>query len=632
MPFPRPSFPSLAILVSSCALPLVQAASVSPSASAATVAELPPVAVIASRSPQARPDIIGDVTVIDRATLERAGQNSLADVLRRQPGIEAISYGGPHTVTRLFMRGSNSNQVLVLIDGVRANAATHGGAPLNALSTSDVEHIEILRGAASSLYGADAVGGVINIIMRKPREDGVTGRASLGLGSDAARKVDVDVAAGQNGWHLGASAGYAQDRGFDATTPELYVHNPDRDSYYQSHASATVARTWAEGQELALRVHHTRINGGYDAGMPWFNDRTVQSLTGYVLTSRNMFNDRWSSTFTAAFTRDHLSTRNAPGYYDAPPDGVTHFSNHQRQFTWQHDLKLTQRQRLSVVLERVEQKVGGELADYSLYPLPPQFVNYPVTRRRTNALGAVYTTQLERHRFQLSLRQDDDSQYGGQTTGGAGYAFDITPRLQAVLAANTAFRAPDFNERFFPGSGNPDLQPEKSRNVEASLRYADAVSDASLTLYRNRVHNLIAGFPSMNIGRAILQGVTLEGQRQFGATRLRVNVDLQKPRDRDTGMLLPLRARHRVMLTAEHDFHWGFAGLEWEWVGARYGTANETERMGGYALTNLVLAYDITPRIQALFRWNNVFDRDYVLVPGYNTAGSSVFMSLSIRY
>lgn len=603
-----------------------------PSVAPSPITPLAPVAVIGNRTLQHEPDIVGDVSVIPRAALQRAAQSSLTEVLNRSRAVEAISYGGPQTVSRLFIRGSNSNQVLVLIDGVRINAATHGGAALNALSAHDIERIEILRGAASSLYGADAVGGVINIVTRKRREDGVSAHATVGAGTHSTQKVDVDVDGGHDGWYYAFGAGYAQSRGFDATTPELFIHNPDRDSYYQRHASAAVTRAWAPDQEISLQINHNRINGGYDAGLPWFNDRTVQSLTGYTLTSKNAIADGWVSTLVAAFTSDRLRTYNAPDHPDAPPGGASQFTNRQRQFTWQNDFKFLKHHQLSVVLERLEQRVRGDLADYSNFPLPPTFVNYPVDKRHTNAVGAIYTGRFARHRFQASIRHDNDSLYGGQTTGALGYAYDITPHLQARLGANTAFRAPDFNERFFPGSGNPNLKPEKARNIEAGLRYTDAVSDVSISVYRNRVHNLIAGFPSVNIGRAVLEGMSLEARRRLGNTHWQAHLDLQKPHDQDTGHLLPLRSRQSFTLLAEHQLAWGLVGVEWEAVGERFGTSDGRERMGGFALTNLTLTYDINPSMQVHVRWNNIFDRNYTLVPGYATAGSNIFAALSVHY
>lgn len=599
-----------------------------------TATALAPVTVIGNRTLQQHPDVLGDVSVIPRAVFERAGQSSLADVLARSAGLEAVSYGGPQTVTRLFLRGHNSNQVLVLLDGVRINTATNGGAALNAIALHDIERVEILRGAASSLYGADAVGGVINIITRSDADEALRVRGNVGVGSDATRKVDASIAGNTAGWRYAVSAGYAESKGFDATTPELFIHNPDRDSYYQRSVSASAAYEWRTGHEISTRIYHSRINGGYDAGMPWFNDRSVQALTGYTLGSRNVINHRWTSTLRAAYTEDKLQTFNAPGHLnpDNPPDGVSQFRNRQLQYTWQNDLKLTDNQQLTLVLERLEQRVQGDLADYSNFPLPPSFVDYPVNKRHTNSVTAIYTGKFGRHQLQASARHDNDSQYSGQSTGAIGYGYALTPRWQARIAANTAFRAPDFNERFFPGSGNPNLKPEKSRNVEAGLRYLGDATDFSVTVYRNRVENLIAGFPSVNIGHAVLQGITLEAGHQFGATSVRAIADIQNPHDRETGELLPLRAKRLLTLLADHAFTWGMVGVEWQAASQRYGSTGGRDRMSGYALTNLTASYNINPRMQVNVRWNNIFDRHYTLVPGYATGGSNVFVSLSIQH
>src|SRR5690606_24312456 len=151
------------------------------------------------------------------------------------------------------------NQTLVLIDGMRINSATAGGGALNALALGDIERIEILRGAAGSLYGADAVGGVVNIITRQGAEQPLSISASIGWGSRDTSRYDATLSGRHAGWRYALNLGYGQSRGFDATEPDTYIHNPDRDSYYQRNVSGTLGYTWRPGHELSAQFYYARV-------------------------------------------------------------------------------------------------------------------------------------------------------------------------------------------------------------------------------------------------------------------------------------------------------------------------------------------------------------------------------------
>ena len=623
-----------ALLAALSPLSLAQTANIlSPTApvDTADTTTLPPVTVVASRSAQTLPDTLGDVTILERADLDAAAGDSVGAVLRRVAGIEVSDNGGPQTVTRLFLRGSNSNQTLVLVDGLRINAANSGGAAINALALDDIERIEILRGAASSLYGADAIGGVINIITRQAGSAPFAASASVGVGSNATTKTQLGMRGRSANWRYAVQAGYAQSHGYDATEPGYFLHNPDRDSYYQQNVSASVGHTWHPGQDLDLRLFGSRINGGYDAGQPWFNDRSIQELQGIQLSSRNQLTERWTSTLRLGWQRDRLENRNAPASQnpDNPIDGISRFSSRQQQLGWQNDIALHDDHHLTLALESLQQRVGGDLADYSQWPLPPRYVDYAETERRTRAVVGVYRGSWQRHHLRASLRHDHDSQYGDQTTGGLAYGFDLTPHLRLGLAGSTAFRAPDFNELYYPGAGNPDLKPEHSRNLEASLRYTTDLGEYGITVYRNRVRDMIAGYPSANIQRAVLEGITLTARQQWGDTLLHASADLQNPHNADTGDLLPLRAKRIARVHLSHRLGAWEPGLDWFASSARYDTSGGSrQRLAGYALLDVALAYQVSPKTQLQLRWNNVFDRPYTVVSGYTTPGSNVFLML----
>ncbi|ARP88057.1 TonB-dependent receptor domain-containing protein [Bordetella genomosp. 9] len=607
--------------------------------SPAAIPQLDTVVVTASRTPQALKDVLGDVSVIDRNTLESAGQSSLAEVLSRTHGIEYTNNGGPQTVTSLFMRGANSNQTLVLVDGQRINNATNGLAALNAIPPDSIDHIEIVRGAASSLYGADALGGVINIVTRREAERPLSAYASAGGGTYGTSSYSAGLSGATQGWTYSLSSSYRQSHGFDATNDKAYGHNPDRDSYYESNVAGSLGYEWKRGQTLSAQFYQTHVNGGYDYDGSDFNDRAIQDLQGYSLTSTNQLTDMWQSTLRVGSTVDRNRSENAPGdpAFGQSPDGKTTFRTRQNQFLWQNDLQLAQGQKVTLAYEHLDQRVDGDI------PFMGRFVNYDETRRHVNSFTGVYLGDFGAHHLQASLRNDDNSQFGNHTTGGLSYGYDITPRIRATVGASTGFRAPDFNELYWPNdgyfAGNPDLKPETSRNVEAGLRYADDDSELGVTYYRNKVRNLIVSqsadpanpyfYQPFNVSHALLEGVTFTGMKKFGNTRLRASLDLSDPRNTDEDKRLPLRARKVLRLSGDHRFGDLLLGAEWYVSGDRIDSSGD--RLGGYGLFNLLAAYDVTRNVQVQVRWNNVFDKEYTLVKGYNTPGSNAFVNLTWR-
>jgi len=599
------------------------------------------IVVTANRVAQPYKKVLGDVTVLDRDVLAEAGQSTLAEVLARSHGIEYVNNGNPQGMTSLFMRGANSNQTLVLLDGQRINNATNGLPALNALAPANIERVEIVRGALSSLYGADAMGGVINIITQPASTQPFSAWTNAGVGTYATGSYNAGLAGTTDGWRYSLAAGYGQSSGYNASNRKnIFNYNPDKDSYYQNNVATSLGYTWQPEQTLAARYYRSRVNSGYDNGLPYFNDRAIQTVAAYTLASTNRLTDFWLSMLRVGSTVDNNRSENAPGDVKPgdTPDGISVFRTHQTQYVWQNDLTLAPQHKLTLAYEYLRQSVAGDIADFHTYP--PTFTDYRQTHRHTNSYTGVYLGDFGRHHVQASLRNDRNSQFGSHTTGGLTYGWDITPDLRAIVAGNTGFRAPGFNELYWPDDsgfrGNPNLKPEKSRNAEMGLRYEDGTSELGATYYHNRIHNLIVNeqlndpqpiYQPYNVGKATLTGFTFTGARRFGHTRLRVEVDLTDPRNDDTGRQLPQRARQVLRLLADHRIGKLRLGGEWYVSDQRY-DALTGDRLAGYGLCNLIATYDLTSNIQIQVRWNNVFDHRYTLLQGYNTPGSNAFVNL----
>ena len=608
--------------------------------------QLATIVVTPGRTAEPLSDTLGDNSVIGRDELDTLPNGTLADALMREHSIESLNYGGPQSLSSVNIRGTNSNQSLILIDGLRINSATSGDAPLSAIPLSSIERVEIVRGSASSLYGADAIGGVINVITRGDQDRPFSAYANAGVGSYATTQYDAGFSGAKDGWVYSLFGGYGQSAGTNATRPGNYSYNPDKDSYYRSNVGGTLGYTWKAGQTLTFQSYQSNVNGAYDAGTPYFNDRGIQTISTNLLTSKNRVSDFWTSTLRAGFTNQRYQTVNAGSDLvpTNPLDGKQHFATRQGQYLWQNDLKFSPTQIVSLGYERLEQSVDGLLANGD-YP-QASYVNYQQTTRPTNSLFGIYRGSWGPQSVQASVRNDNNSQYGNFVTGSLVYGLSLTPQWRATVGANTGFRAPNFNELYWPVTpfyaGNPLLQPEKSRNIELGLKYSTEQTQLSLVAYRNEITNLILNQPvipgdvyspyaPVNVGQALIQGVSLFGWHRFNSdTQVRGSLNWLDPRNAETGALLPQRAQQVAKLALDQAV--GRARLTAEWyVSSERKDTMSGGSLGGYSLLNLQGSYPLPEGAEIQVRWNNVFGKQYTLIQGYSTLGSNVFVNLAWR-
>ena len=592
--------------------------------------ELDPIIVTATRSPEPLESTIGDNSVVTRSELDKLPDATLAEVLGRQRGITFVNYGGPQTVSTINVRGTNSNQTLVLIDGVRVNNGSNGLPPLNAIPANAIERIEIVRGAASSLYGADAIGGVINVITRKGADKEISGFVNAGVGTYASSQYDAGLSGTIGQWTYNVYGGYGQSSGFNATSPENFYYNPDKDSYYRSNVGGSLAFEWAPEQKVTVQTLQSRVNGGIDNGVPYFNDRGIQELSTNTISSSNRISETWTSIVTASLMVDNYTRVMSPTASNN--NGQDQYRTEQTQYTWQNNFTLSENQNLSVGYERLNQKVSGS-------------VGYLGQEVFTNAFFAGYDASWGIHAIQASLRNDYNSQYKNFTSASLNYAVDLTADLRASLGGSTGFRAPNFNELYWPQTtyfvGNPNLSPEKSKNLEAGLRYLHNRGQIEATVYWNEITNAIVNeetqpgsfvYTPVNIGKARIRGVTLSTDYAITeAFIVQGSFDWLSAVNADTNALLPLRAQRVLKVGADYSIGDFQFNAEWFLTSARK-EAFSDDYLGGYGLVNVGVAYDWNDRATIRLQWNNVLGKSYNLVEGYNTPGSNIFVNLNLRY
>lgn len=579
------------------------------------------VVVTASRQAVRVSDVLADVSVIDRERIAQAGTNSLPELLGRQPGISAYSSGGAGQPSGIFIRGASTAQTLILIDGLRFGSATAGGAALDHLSLDQIERIEIVRGPASALYGSDALGGVVQIFTRKAH--GSQFDAYAGAGRYGAESYSLGGSGEFGALRASLRASYDKTDGFSAISDagkQPYNFDPDRDGYRRSSLGGALGWKIADGHQLDLTAQYNRGRSHYDAqdfmtGAPFDAYAEVES-SAFGVTLRDRILSHWDSTLRLGSTLDDNRD-----FAPWNPRGAS-FRTRQNQIDWQNDV----RSEFGAWLLGVSSVRQSALSEGSF------------DRSRTiNGFYAGWRAEFGAHHVQVNVRRDDNSQFGARSTGTLAWGWLLTPDWRLRAAWGTSFRAPSFNDLYYPGYGNSDLAPEKGRNAEVALSWETRGSRASATVYRNRVSNLINSVcdtnwvcAAENVARAELDGLTLTGATEWQGLSFEASADWLRARDPDSDKQLARRPLRQATLVASYGHETWRAGGELKAVGGRYDDAANTQRMGGYGLLNLFGHFAVTRNVQLEARVDNLFDRRYETAWGYGTAGASVFAGVRV--
>ena len=587
---------------------------------AAAAAERPvttgePVVVTAMRIPQKLSETSQQVVVMGRDEITTSGHLSLAELLQARGGVEITNSGGLGQPGAVSMRGAEPRHTMVLIDGLRIGSATAGGTAFEHIPLNQIERIEIVPGPLSSVYGSDAIGGVIQIFTRS----GTGSDARIGAGSHGTRESSASFGRRVNNTEFNFSAGALESSSFDATKPALPFaqHHPDSDRYRNRNLSARVTQRIAAGHSLGFTALQSEGAAHFDAGLATddVNRQTLQAFSGY---SRNRITANWNSLLRIGTTRDDSDTAGAfPGY----------FRTDQHQATWQNDLQLPVGT-LVGGLEYLDQRVASNTL-------------FKHTGRTVASAFAGYSGSFGAHGLQLNARHDDNSQFGGRDTGSLGYSYRISEPLRFRASAGTAFKAPTFNDLYFPDFppfffSNPNLRPERSRGREAGVDYRSGERQLGVTVFQNDTTDLITVFTdpatfvssTQNLARVRTEGVEITWRGALWGWQTRAQLTLQDPRDETTGSQLRRRAKQYGSVGAERSFGpWRF-GADIVGSGERFDSTNEAPntRMHGYGLLNFMARYAPARDWSINARWNNVLDREHELIQFFNTPGSSLLL------
>jgi len=603
-------------------LSLITLAILAPTAQAMAAEETPlyradEIVVTATRTAQAADRALASTTVITRKDIERSQATSVQDLLQGLAGVSIANNGGAGKSTSVFLRGTNSDHVVVLIDGVKVGSATLGTAAFQDFPVEQIERIEIVRGPRSSLYGSEAIGGVIQIFTRKGG-GALTPSASVMLGSYNTRQATANLSGGgENGWvNMGLSQ--LETDGFDAckgsSTSGCFTIEPDKDGYRNASLNLGGGYRFQPGSEVDVHLLRAQAHNDFD-GSSQNQSASVQQAVGINL--KHQASELWSLKLAAGQSQDD-SDNFLNGAFKS------RFDTRRSTLSWQNDLALAPEHLVTLGLDRQEDAVSSTTP-------------YTVTSRDTTGLFAQYQGRAGKQDFQFSLRRDDNSQFGAHTTGNAAWGSALADDLRVTLAYGTAFKAPTFNQLYYPGFGNPNLNPERSRSLEAGLSGKAGAGRWSLNAFETRVTDLIGFDGTANPANASarIRGLDASAALRLADWDARLNVTLQDPENRSNtanqGKVLNRRAEQSMRLDIDRGFGPYRMGATLRAEGRRYDNLANTVKLSGYGLVDLRGEYRLTKDLRLQARVENLFDKDYETVYLYNQPGRSLFVTMQYQ-
>ena len=570
------------------------------------------IVVTAARVEQALPDVLPSTRVISRREIEAAQPADLPALLRQLTSIDVAQTGPLGSQTSLFLRGAESRQVLVLVDGVPFARADFGTASWQYLPVDQIERIEIVRGNHSSVYGAQAVGGVVQIVTRRAAAP----QFSLGLGTPGTRQASAaagtSFGAGETATRVSAALSWRRTDGYSARDAAVDPGaNPDRDAARQSGASARFEQGWAAGHRTQLALSTSRTQSRYDGYAPGLDDVLNTRVQTAALTSQHVLARDWTLNAEAGQTSERFE--DPTGF---TPEADNRVRNVALTLGWKpapaHDLQL------------------GAESRRDRYSEPAAAAQTRTTDSVRLGWQGGYGTALQ---VQAHARHDRSSAFGSASTGLLALGYRLAPGWKASLQASTGFSAPSFLDELYAAPA-VSLKPERSRQAEAALQWRDGAASVRTALFVQRQRDRIgydASFNAVNIARAKNQGLELMAQLPLGPGALNAELTVQDPRDATSDTPLKRRAKQSLALGWQGDV----AGFSWRGAVRHTGNRLDTDPLTfgdarNPARTTLALgvAREVAPGWRVALAVDNATGSQRPEVLGYTAAPRSALLSV----
>ncbi|MFC5384712.1 TonB-dependent receptor domain-containing protein [Aquamicrobium segne] len=574
------------------------------------------------------------VTVIAREEIERSAAADLASLLKNHTGVSVSLNGGMGAAGGASLRGTTESQTLVLVNGVRVAAATSASAALFNIPLESIERVEIAKGAHSAQYGADAIGGIINIITRQggPCANGNPSCTTVtaGVMHPWGGTLAVDrMGRSESGWDYSFGGSLFGTRGYDFTVPSWSGHEPDDNGFARGSLHYSLSKDYDWGRiystGLASRARTQYDNKPRPGSLLGLNETERDTLSGKI-GARLDHSPDWKSTLEFSAGKDE-ATNFRDGVAVENIFGTTRYGM----------LASTEK---SFATGTVDHILGFGVEAYR--EEINSTGNYAVKKRDLAAVFSQYSLEFGDLTVDAGLRFDHNEQFGEATTYNIGASYAVLPELIVRASHGTGFRAPTFNDLYYDdpeiGVGSPDLRPERSRSWEAGVNWRPTdTTSLDVSVYRNRIKDqigwggVIGSLYAENLERVSITGLEVTLDHRFNDRwGVRASLDLRRPinevRDRY------VRYQDRFRASIEADFQateklWLKAGVFH--VGDRFSNHTNTQRMPAYTTVDLSAIYSLDPQSQLKLSVENLFDEKYERIPNYVAPGRTINLSLS---
>lgn len=570
--------------------------------------KLPEMLISANRQVQARNDSSAANTVFTREDIDRLQPTSLTDLLQRVPGVQVAQSGGRGNLPNIFIRGTNSAQSLVLVDGQRISSSSSGDSNLQFISVEQIERVEVLRGSRSAIYGSDAIGGVIQIFTRRGADSGLHGRMRVAAGSNQTWERSLGLSGGDQRTRFSLGANLDESAGIDWTQPSL-PSDADHDGYRNRSLSLALSHALSDDLELGFnlldnqgRSRYDNPFGRYDSSYNVFaqdpyTDFSVSSFSGYLDAN---INDHWQSRIELGHSENRDLKR------DKLSDERSVFNTYRHSLNWQNDLRLDADN--SLIL-------GADWYEDRLNTSPTRFAE---DSRWNRAAFVQHRFRSDSFSTELGLRRDQNQQYGSQNTWSGTFTLPLNPDNDLLLSYSQGFRAPNFSDLYYPDFSNPALKPEHSKSYELQWR-SQLTPDSRLeaSIYRTDIEDAIiydrvAQRPE-NVGAARINGFEAALKQTLFGWQSSVGAALIDPRNRQDGHQLPRRARRTLNMDLDRQFDDLAFGASWQLVSRSYEDLSVKKQVpvGGYGVFGLRGSWAVDRELKLDLKLDNIFAKAY---------------------
>nr|WP_308808476.1 TonB-dependent vitamin B12 receptor BtuB [Providencia sp. PROV011] len=599
--------------------------------------------VSANRFEQPISSILAPVTVVTREDIDHWQSNTVIDVLRRLPGVDIAQSGGMGQQSSLFIRGTESRHVLVLIDGVRLNqAGISGSSDMSQIPISLVQRIEYIRGARSAVYGSDAVGGVVNIITRRDN-DGTTLNAGIGSHSYQNYNGSTQQKIGENTTVTAAGA-YTHTKGFDLAPKDVSPRQYDKDGFLSKSLWLGIEHQFSSEILAYARAYGYDNRTNYD----------VSEYAGLSVDTRKLYSRTYETGLKYHQGKYSSSLMGSYGYskdYNFDPRKGQYSESANLDESKQYNIQWGN----SYLLDKGNISAG---VDYQRQSIEPSSYAMISEKQTLNNTGIYLTGQyaiIDSVTAEAAIRSDHHSEFNWHTTWQSGLSWEFYEGYKLIGSYATAYKAPNLTQLYAYSSsaygttlGNPNLKPEESKQWEIGVEGTTGPLFWQVNAYHNDIDNLIAykaGNPISsyeNIGEAEIKGIEWVGEFETGVLHHQVTYQYIDPRNKKTDKILERRAKQQI----KYQLDWNVANVDWgltyQYIGSRYDkdfsqydlSTKDYKRLkqGGVSLWDITAAYPITSHLTIRGKIANMFDKDYETAYGYRTAGREYFLTGSYNF